>query len=1523
MESLPAPFGPATRAWFADTFPTPTPVQRRGWASIAAGKHSLLLAPTGSGKTLAAFLWCLDQLSGLPGDAPPGVRVVYVSPLKALVHDVERNLRAPLMGLRRASERLGIPAHETRIDLRTGDTSQKDRRAQARRPGEILVTTPESLYLLLGSQARETLRTVEWIVIDEIHALAATKRGVHLALSLERLSCLAAKDPQRIGLSATVRPLDEVARFLGGDRPVAVVDTVGAPALDLEVVVPVEDLDQPGEAPPLPERADAEREEAEPELDEGVPLSALEPGSKGLDGDLDAQSLRRTGIWPHLHGPILEQIQAHRSTIVFVNSRLLCERLTQHLNDLAGEELVRAHHGSLSHARRAEVEDQLKAGTLRGLVATSSLELGIDMGAVDLVILVESPGAVARGLQRAGRAGHQVNTVSRVRVFPKYKGDLLEAATIARAMRSGDLEPLRVPRRCLDVLAQQITSMCVQRDWPLDDLERVIQRAYPYRELPRSALIGVLDMLAGRYPSDAFADLRPVLNWDRRADLLKARRGARLRVALNPGTIPDRGTYAVHLGEGGPRLGELDEEMVFETRRGETFVLGASSWRVLEVTRDRVLVEPAPGEPGKLPFWRGQGPGRPVELGRAIGALLRELESRDPEEGASWLREECQLDELAAKNLVELVADQREATGVVPSDRGLLVERFRDELGDWRICLLSPLGSRVHAPWALAIEASLRLRSELPTQVLWTDDGIVLRVSNTEEAPDLELLFPEADEVEELVVEQLQSSAMFAAQFRENAARALLLPRRRPGARSPLWAQRLRSETLLNAAAAFPAFPMILETYRECLQDRFDLPTLIELLRDVSSGDLKVDEVETSYPSPFARSLTFGYVAAFMYQEDSPLAERRAQALTLDRALLRELLGEEELRSLLDPGVLTAYEAELAGAAEGRRCKHADALHDLLRRCGDLCRDEVAARCEGDPEEWLALLESERRAVQLKIGGEARWIAAEDAGRYRDALGCFPPAGLPSAFLEPRADALESLLLRWARRRGPFLSEDPALRFSLPSEQVEALLSGLEERGLLVRGAFRPGGVGREWAHREVLRELRRRSLAKLRRAVAPVDGRVLTRFLCRWQGVRALRPRKAPRRAPPATPRAAGARGANLDRLRDVIEQLEGLALPFSVLEREILPARVAGYRPSDLDELGNRGELIWVGAGARGPRDGKVALYLRERFALLRRPSPPLTEPSALQTSILESLDRRGATFLPELLHDAGSPSSDLLLPALWELVWAGLVSNDTLTPLRILAGSKRKARSRRRRRPSLRTRDLTLGGRWVLLDRVAFGEPSETERAHALATSLLERYGIVSRDAAKAEAIPGGFASLYGVYGALEERGSVRRGQFAEGLTGAQFALPGAVDRLRAEREPGLEPQGLHLAALDPANPYGSLLPWPEVPEGAPRPARRVHCSLTLVDGAPVLYWTRDLKTAISFPAAQDPDLLGAALNCVLDRHPEFHLATLDGEPARGAALAPAFEQAGFVPSYLGLSATRGRTALPAAQGAEGSS
>jgi ATP-dependent Lhr-like helicase len=1480
VTQLPASFGPATQAWFADTFPTPTLVQRRGWASIASGDHALLLAPTGSGKTLAAFLWCLDRLSALPADAAPGVRVVYVSPLKALVHDVERNLRAPLMGIRRAAERLGLPARDLRVDLRTGDTSQRERRQQARRPGEVLVTTPESLYLILGSKARETLRTVEWIVVDEVHALAPSKRGVHLALTLERLAELAEGEPQRIGLSATARPVDEVARFLGGDRTVTVVDAVGAPALDLEVVVPVEDMDDPGPPPALPEP-----EGALDELSDGEPLL-----------DLDDQPLRRGGIWPHLHGPMLELIQGHRSTIVFVNSRLLCERLTQHLNDLAGEELVRAHHGSLSHVRRAEVEDQLKAGQLRGLVATSSLELGIDMGAVDLVILVESPGAVARGLQRAGRAGHQVGAISRVRVFPKYKGDLLEAAAVARAMRAGELEALRVPRHCLDVLAQQVASMCVQRDWSVDALEQVVRRAYPYRELPRSALVGVLDMLAGRYPSDAFADLRPVLVWDRAADQLRARRGARTRVALNPGTIPDRGTYGVHLGEGGPRLGELDEEMVFECRRGETFVLGASTWRILEITRDRVLVEPAPGEPGKLPFWRGQGPGRPVELGRALGRLLREVEAKPAAEAEAWLRETCQLDGLAARNLVDHVVEQRE-TGAVPTDEAIVVERFRDELGDWRVCVLTPFGARVHAPWALALEAQLRRASDLPTQVLWTDDGIVLRLPEREQAPDLAALFPEPEEVEDLVVEQLQGSALFAAHFRENAARALLLPRRRPGRRAPLWAQRVRSEELLAAASAFPGFPIVLETYRECLRDRFDLTTLGELLRGVAHGDLRVVEVETDAPTPFARGLTFGYVAAFMYQGDAPLAERRAQALTLDRALLRELLGEEELRSLLDPHVLDRLEGELAGTAADRRAKGPDGLHDLLRRCGDLTDAEVAARTTEAPAPWLEALERERRAARIRVGGEERWIAAEDAGRYRDALGCFPPAGLPAAFLEGKDDALETLLLRWARRRGPFHTEDLARRFALPAEAAQPVLAGLTERGLLLRGAFRPGGAGREWVHREVLRELRRRSLAKLRRQVAPVDERSLTRFLGRWQGV--------------------GAKGQGLGRLREAIEQLEGLPLPFSVLEKEVLPARVRGYHPSQLDELGNRGEVVWVGAGARGPRDGNVALYLRERFSLLRRAPEPLAAPSELHTGILASLTKRGATFLPELMHDCGEPPRETFLAALWGLVWAGQVSNDTFTPLRLLAGARPKRGGRRswRRRPRLRARDLTLGGRWVLLDHVGFGEPSPTERAHALAATLLERYGVLSRAAVKAEGLPGGFAGVYGVLGALEERGLARRGNFVEGFAGAQFALPGAVDRLRAEREPPTEPQAWHLSAVDPASPYGSLLPWPELVEGAPKPQRRPGCMVTLVDGAAVLFWKRGFKGVTTFPAAQDPELLRAGLARIradVDAaRTVVHLELVDGVPARSSPLAPAFEEAGFVSSYTGLSLTgRGR-------------
>jgi ATP-dependent Lhr-like helicase len=1072
------------------------------------------------------------------------VRVIYVSPLKALAYDIERNLRAPLAGIARAAEALGLPFEAPRIAVRTGDTTARVRRDMLRDPAPILITTPESLYLMLGSAARETLRGCETVIVDEIHALAPTKRGAHLALSLERLAALTGRDPQRIGLSATQRPLDEIGRFLGGDRPVTLVDTSEAPRLDLTIEVPVDEM----------ENARSER------------VVEHEEGRTG----------GATGIWAAIHPRLVELVRGHRSTIVFANSRRLCERLAQGINDLANEGLVRAHHGSVSRAQREEIEEMLKAGQLRGIVATSSLELGIDMAAVDLVIQIESPGSVARGLQRVGRAGHQVGARSAGMIFPKHRADILETAVVAKGMLAGDVEPIRVPRNPLDVLSQQIVAIVASvpdggmtADAPSskaeragDDatlavsrLEALVRRAYPFVSLSHDVLVAVLDMLSGRYPSDEFADLRPRLTWDRATDRLTPRRDARLISLMSGGTIPDRGLYAVHLGPTGPRIGELDEEMVYESRVGETFLLGASTWRIVEIKRDRVIVAPAPGEPGKMPFWRGEGPGRPLELGRALGAFVRELGERTERDAATWLPRTAPLEARAARNLWRYVAEQREATGTLPTDRELTVERFRDELGDFRVCILSPFGARVNAPWALALEARLGTGAGFEVQTLWSDDGIVLRFAGADEPPALTTLLPEPEEVEELVLEQLTRSALFATHFRENAARALLLPRRRPNARSPLWAQRLKAQRLMAAAQKHPSFPIVLETYRECLQDVFDLPALKGLLEAVRRGEVRVVEVETSSASPFARSLAFAYVAAYMYEGDSPLAERRAQALTLDRQLLRDLLGQEELASLLDPVALDEVEAELQATDPDRHVRHADGLHDLLRRIGDLSQDELALRAapEADVAAWLRELDETHQAVAVRIAHEARWIAAEDVARYRDALGVQPPAGTPLALLSPVPDALESLVARWARTHAPFGAARVAARFGLATGQLEPVLKALSATGRLLEGRFRATSSASEWCDAEVMRVIRRRSLARLRSEVAPVEADVLGRFLPAWHGV--------------GSPRSGTAR------LREVVEQLEGAFLPFSDLERAILPARVRDFSSTMLDELGALG--------------------------------------------------------------------------------------------------------------------------------------------------------------------------------------------------------------------------------------------------------------------------------------------------------------------------------------------------------------
>jgi ATP-dependent Lhr-like helicase len=1486
-------FSAPTTAWFADAFAAPTRVQREGWPAIAAGDHTLLLAPTGSGKTLAAFLAALDRLVRLPIGAPPAVRVLYVSPLKALVADIERNLRAPLIGLQNAAARLGQPIRPIRVDVRTGDTTSRERRAQARDPADILVTTPESLYLLLGSAAREALVHVDTVIVDEIHVLAGTKRGVHLALSLERLAARCEREPQRVGLSATQRPLEEIARFLGGDRPVRIVDTSEKPRLILQVVVPVPDM----EHPTVPSDAATHFNDG-PGQQVG---KKRKPGGSVLAprNDPDEKAKMAAGMWPAVYPKLLELIRAHRSTIVFTNSRLLCERLAQRLNELAGEELVRAHHGSISHAARSQIEEALKAGQLPAIIATSSLELGIDMGSVDLVILVESPGSVARGLQRVGRAGHQVGGTSIGRIFPKFRGDLVECAVVAKHMLDGKIESTRVPRNCLDVLSQQIVAMASMDDWKISELYRLVQRSYPYRDLGKASFDAVLDMLSGRYPSDDFAELAPRVVWDRDQDVLRGRRGAQMLALTSGGTIPDRGLYTVTLGPKGPRLGELDEEMVYETRRGDRIILGASTWRVEEVTRDRVVVSPAPGEPGKLPFWHGDSVGRPIELGRELGAMLGAMQGQSADESKAYLQGFSPLDDFAIKNLVAYVEEQKAATGALPSDRSVVVEKFRDELGEWRVCILTPFGSRVHAPWAMAIQAQLAAIGGFEVQTLYTDDGIALRFADVDTLPELDALLPDPDAVEDLVVEQLAASALFAARFRENAARALLLPRRRGGARTPLWAQRLRSQNLQAVAQKFPSFPIILETYRECLQEIFDVPSLVDLLRALRSRAIGITEVETPSASPFARSLVFAWVAAYMYAGDGPLAERRAAALSLNRGLLRELLGQEELRELLDPEAVDAVEAELQWTAEDRRARHADGLADLLRRVGELDEGEIAARFEGDPSAALRDLERARRIIPIRLGGHPRWLAVEDAGRYRDALGAVIPGGLPAVFLESPPDPLEGLLHRWARTHGPFLAAPLAKRWGLPVPAVEAVLRALESRGVLIHGAMRPGGTDPEWCDPDVLRRLRQRSLAALRHEIAPVEPEVYARFLPRWHGI--------------------GSTRGGLPRLREVIEQLEGVPLPYSVLEAELLPARVPDFRPQMLDDLGAMGFVVWIGAGGLGPKDGKVALYRRERVPLLLDPPDGEVE-DPVQRAILAHLTSRGASFLTELqiavdtalpkepgvrLAPAsfrrpgtpGAPSTGLadLQAALWALAWDGRITNDTFLPLRSLVSRKASGKDK-----------LTAaGGRWAAVAGLVGAPPDATLRAHARANALLERYGVATAAAAHADGLPGGFQAVYPVLRAMEDAGRARRGLFVDGLGGAQFALAGAVDRLRACRAP--DESALVLSATDPANPWGSLVPWPGT-----RARRVAGAQVVLVGGQPAVFVEKGEKSWATFPAAEDRATLVRAITAWLDRPGRklkaVRIDTIDGEPAPNSPHAPAFAEAGFARGYQSLERVR---------------
>ena len=1396
-------FSPAVREWFTASFPEPTPAQSAGFARVVAGEHTLISAPTGSGKTLAAFLVAIDRLVTRDPLENSTTRVLYISPLRALAFDVEKNLRAPIVGISHAAERLGTAFREPLVAMRTGDTSARDRQRMLRNPPDILITTPESLYLMLTSSARSTLAHVDTVIIDEIHAMAATKRGAHLALSLERLEEVTLSSPQRIGLSATQRPLEEVARFLGGmrdgaPRPVAIVDAGARKAMHLEVVVPVEDMGELGRVTH--------------ELRSGPATAAAVE--------------RRASIWPSITPRILDLIQQHRSTIIFCNARRAAERLAAQLNELATDlgiaegELVKAHHGSLAREQRIIIEDRLKRGDLRAIVATSSLELGIDMGAVDLVVQVESPGAVSRGMQRIGRAGHAVGEPSTGKVFPKHRHDLLEVAVVARRMLDADIESTRYLRNPLDVLAQHVVAhVAMHPDLKVESLAAMVRRCANFAEMSDEVLHNVLDLLAGRYPSEEFRDLRPRIVWDRIAGTLRARDGAQRLAVTNGGTIPDRGLFGVFLPDG-TRVGELDEEMVYETRPGETFILGASTWRIEDVSFDRVIVNPAPGEPGKMPFWHGDRLGRPLELGRAVGAFLRELRetsstSRDAAE--TMLVERHCLDALAAKNLLAYVNEQVESTGSLPDDRTVVIERFRDEIGDWRICIHSPFGTPVHAPWAIALERRLLDRLGIPVETMWGDDGIVLRLPEAIDRLPIDELMIDPDELTEVLVNAVPQTSLFAARFRECAARALLLPRRRPDQRTPLWQQRQKAADLLAVAAKYPTFPILLETSRECLQDVFDVPALRDILTQLRSRAIRMVSVDTPKASPFAQSLLFNWIAAYMYEGDAPLAERRAAALALDRDLLDDLLGSEELRELLDAEVLAEVELELQCVVEGRRARNTDEVHDLLRRVGDLTSDEVSLRSEVDAAAALGELMAQRRAIQIVVAGEQRFAAAEDAARYRDALGCALPLGLPQAFTDPVDTPLVELVARFARTRSPFVTRDVAARLGLSLERAAVALATLEAANRVVRGEFRPLGAEREWCDTEVLRLIRRRSLARLRKEVEPVDQLTFARFLAEWHGVTAP--------------------SSGSEALVEVLTTLSGASLVASTLETDVLPMRVRGYRPVLLDDLCTSGEVVWIGAGSLGGNDGRVRLFFADQLATLL-PAFEQNEKveGQVHDQIRAALAERGASFWGQLRAAVRGATDAELLAALWDLVWSGEVTNDSLAPLRAMllgartgksaralpaASPSRRAAARLVRPRHSRTHGVARSGppaaqgRWSLVSQFVDGTVATTQSVHALALQMLERHGVLTREAVLAEGVRGGFAGVYGVLKALEERGTVRRGYFVDGLGGAQFAVPGAVDRLRACKEvtdPDYVGTPVVLAATDPAQPYGASIDWP---------------------------------------------------------------------------------------------------------------
>ncbi len=1524
-------FSSPVRHWFRQTFGEATPPQIQGWGPIQRGENTLILAPTGSGKTLAAFLWGIDELyrelSDPQSPAGRGVRLLYVSPLKALNNDIERNLRVPLEGIRAAAAQQGQDLPELRVAVRTGDTPSQARAAMLKKPPHILITTPESLYLMLTSpRAREMFRTVRTVIVDEIHTLSGNKRGVHLSLSLERLSHLAEGPVQRIGLSATIRPLEEVARFLGGQEATK------------------DERRKTAESGIRPEPALSAAEES---AVRGRPVTIVDAAyDKPLDLRVitavpDFSSLPGDSIWPAVIPHVLNDVRTHQSTLIFCNNRRLAERTADRLNAqlsadqseefppgsiealaprgvphdrgifaIGAEGPIRAHHGSMSKEARRKMEEELKAGRLPALVGTSSLELGIDIGAVDLVVQLQSPKSVARGLQRIGRSGHLVGQTSVGRIYTTFREDVVEAAAIARGMLEGDVEATYTPQNPLDVLAQQIVAMVACEDWSASALYALVRQAYPYRLLARSSFDAVLSMLSGKYPN-----VRARLVWDKVNDRLAALPGSRLLATMNPGTISNTGAYNVVLSDRKTRVGELDEEFVFETRVGDTFLLGSKVWRVLEIEDDRIVVGDAAGQVPRMPFWNGDYPWRPFELGERIGRFRREVAEKiagprrePPEQIQAWLKREFALDENSARNLVAHVQRQLDAVGVMSSDRSIVVESFQDAVGEPRLVIHSPFGGRVNGAWALALTSAIRERTGVEPETQSNDDGILFRFAEMHAEPPVDLVRGmTAVEARERILRELPNSALFGAHFRMNAERALLLPKAHGAKRTPFWLQRLKAKDLLAIVRRYDDFPIIAETYRDCLDDVLDLPHLEEILTRIADGEIRVEPIETLVPSPVASGLLFQFVNVYMYEWDAPKAERQLQSLSLHREMLDDLLQGVDLKDLLKPEAIAQTTAQAQHLATGYQARTSEELALVLEELGDLSMDQIIARSAGDGRAWLEQLAHQGRVrennVETGHGVETRWTLVS------------APA-TEAALDSPRTTEQETeILRRWLRAAGPISRADILDYYAFDERWLDEVLEHWVQAHEIVRGHFTRDDE-EEFCDRLLLEQIHHRSLTLLRREIQPVSLHAYADFLVRWQH---LHPQE----------RLAGEEG-----LRQVIQQLRGATMPLATWEREALPARLHDFAPGDLGALAASGELVWVGSGS--DKRGHVRLFFRGEGALFLPPPDPndLSEPARRTYEYLKS---EGASFTAEL---KSAVRESLLRDALVELVMRGLVTNDSLqalgelfemprarpglaasplqaelaarlpgprplTPGRYRDAKRRVAHRMRTQSVRAESRPPAPQGRWSLVHRAGVTGPalSEEERADRLAHVLLARYGVLMRESLEHEEGMASWALLYPVLQRMEMRGQVRRGYFVAGLGGVQFALPDAVERLR--QAPDASTSGdqalVVLSAVDPANLFGG-----ELPGVAVRFARVPSTSVVLARGQPILV-AQDHGERIATPGDADPGSVRRALEAFL-AHPGAprHVAITqwNGDAVLGGPFQPLLHSLGFFRMHKGM-------------------